>query len=46
MTYFESYGPPTIVFFDRNGTEQDAYRRYGYVPADEFSAHVSALAAL
>jgi thiol:disulfide interchange protein DsbD len=46
LTYFESYGPPTIVFFDRSGTEQDAYRRYGYVPADEFSAHVSALAAL
>lgn len=46
LTYFESYGPPTIVFFDRSGTEQDAYRRYGYVPAEEFSAHVSALAAL
>jgi thiol:disulfide interchange protein DsbD len=46
LTYFGSYGPPTMAFFDRGGTEQGAYRLYGYVPAEEFSTHVSALAAL
>jgi thiol:disulfide interchange protein DsbD len=46
LAYFESYGPPTMAFFDRSGTEQDGYRLYGYVPAEEFSTHVKALAAL
>lgn len=43
---FESYGPPTMAFFDRSGTEQNPYRLYGYVPAPEFSEHVNAVAAL
>ncbi|HUF71359.1 MAG TPA: protein-disulfide reductase DsbD [Gammaproteobacteria bacterium] len=46
LAWFESYGPPTIAFFDRRGEQQNAYRRYGYVPAGEFADHVSALAAL
>jgi len=46
LTYFESYGPPTMAFFDRAGQAADPYRLYGYVKADEFSAHVSAVAAL
>ncbi len=43
---FESFGPPTIAFFDAGGREREAYKLVGYVPADDFSAHVSRLAAL
>jgi thiol:disulfide interchange protein DsbD len=46
LAWFESYGPPTIAFFDRRGEQPSAYRRYGYVPAAEFADHVGALAAL
>jgi len=33
-------GPPSIMFFDRNGKERRNLRVVGFVPADEFSAHV------
>jgi thiol:disulfide interchange protein DsbD len=34
------FGPPTIVFFDRRGTEVRTGRVIGYVPADEFLVHL------
>ena len=43
---FNSFGPPTIAFFDRQGLEREPYKLVGYVPAEEFSAHVQQLAAL
>jgi len=46
LAYFQSYGPPTMAFFDRHGAEQLPYRLYGYVEAAEFGAHVSELASL
>ena len=46
LQHFSSFGPPTIAFFDRHGQEQEAYKLVGFVPADEFSAHVRQLAAL
>jgi thiol:disulfide interchange protein DsbD len=46
LTRFESFGPPTIAFFDRSGSEQNAYKLVGYVPAEDFAAHVSRLASL
>jgi thiol:disulfide interchange protein DsbD len=33
-------GPPSIMFFDRNGREQKKLRVVGFVPATEFAAHV------
>ncbi len=33
-------GPPTIIFFDRNGRERKKLRVVGFVAADEFAAHV------
>jgi len=46
LEYFESYGPPTIAFFDSSGIERDPYRLVGYVPAERFADHVAQLAAL
>jgi thiol:disulfide interchange protein DsbD len=46
LQYFDSYGPPTIAFFDRAGNALDPYRLVGYVKAPEFAAHVSEVAAL
>lgn len=43
---FSSFGPPTIAFFDRQGLEREPYKLVGYVPAEEFAAHVERLAAL
>jgi thiol:disulfide interchange protein DsbD len=33
---FELFGPPGIVFFDRNGRELAGRRVVGYLPAEEF----------
>jgi thiol:disulfide interchange protein DsbD len=41
-----SFGPPTIAFFDRAGTERENFKLVGFVPADEFRPHVEQLAAL
>jgi len=39
---FGIFGPPTIMFFDGHGREQTSYRVVGFMPADEFSAHIAA----
>jgi thiol:disulfide interchange protein DsbD len=36
-------GPPAMLFFDASGIEQRGYRLVGFVPADEFAAHLRAL---
>jgi thiol:disulfide interchange protein DsbD len=41
-----SFGPPTIAFFDRAGTERENFKLVGFVPAADFRAHVERLAAL
>ena len=38
---FGILGPPTIVFFGRDGRERSEYRIVGYKPADEFRAHIT-----
>jgi thiol:disulfide interchange protein DsbD len=38
--HFGIIGPPSIMFFDRDGNERKNYRVVGFVPADEFSEHV------
>jgi len=43
---FHSFGPPTIAFFDAHGTERENFKLVGFVPPQEFSAHVTQLAAL
>ncbi len=34
-------GPPSIMFFDRNGKERKNFRVVGFVPAEEFVNHVT-----
>jgi thiol:disulfide interchange protein DsbD len=46
LEYFQSYGPPTIAFFDRTGSVLEPYKLVGYTKADEFAAHVAEVAAL
>ena len=46
LAYFGAFGPPTIAFFDRQGTELEPYEIVGYVEAEKFAAHVSAVAAM
>jgi len=46
LSRFKSFGPPTIAFFDRGGTERPNFKLVGFVPPKEFSEHVSKLAAL
>ncbi|MDP6675528.1 MAG: protein-disulfide reductase DsbD [Gammaproteobacteria bacterium] len=41
LKYFKIFGPPTIMFFDTQGKERTEYRVVGFMPADEFSRHVS-----
>ena len=41
---FKLFGPPAILFFDRQGREQTAQRLVGYKNADEFLAILAALA--
>ena len=40
--HFGIIGPPSIMFFDRNGNELRQYRVVGFMPAAEFSRHVQA----
>jgi thiol:disulfide interchange protein DsbD len=40
MRRFGIFGPPTIVFFDRQGSEVRAGRVIGYVPPDDFLVHL------
>ncbi|WP_462329585.1 protein-disulfide reductase DsbD [Thiohalocapsa halophila] len=37
-------GPPAILFFDQSGEELRGYRLVGFVPADEFAAHLNEIA--
>ena len=43
---FRSFGPPTIAFFDASGSEREAFKLVGYVPAEDFKTHVERVAAL
>jgi thiol:disulfide interchange protein DsbD len=43
---FKSFGPPTIAFFDKAGGERENFKLVGFVPPEEFRAHVTELAAL
>ena len=43
---FQSFGPPTIAFFDRSGFERTNFKLVGFVPAEKFREHVRSLAAL
>lgn len=38
---FGLYGPPGIIFFNRDGEELPNMRVIGYKPAEEFAAHVN-----
>jgi thiol:disulfide interchange protein DsbD len=46
LSRFNSYGPPTIAFFDAQGAARDPYKLVGYVPSAQFATHVSRVAAL
>jgi len=37
---FGIFGPPAIMFFDKNGQEQGAYRVVGFMSADDFLQHL------
>ena len=41
LAHFGIYGPPTIVFFDRQGRELQGYRVVGFKPAEKFSNHLT-----
>lgn len=38
--HFGIIGPPSIMFFDSQGTERRNYRVVGYMTADQFSQHI------
>lgn len=38
---FGIIGPPSIMFFDRNGNERKNYRVVGFMSAEKFSQHVT-----
>ncbi|MCX7053149.1 MAG: protein-disulfide reductase DsbD [Proteobacteria bacterium] len=40
MRRFGILGPPSILFFGRDGAEKSDYRVVGFKPADEFATHV------
>ena len=40
LNHFGIFGPPTIVFFDRDGRERNGARVVGFMAADKFAAHV------
>jgi thiol:disulfide interchange protein DsbD len=37
---FGVFGPPTIIFFDKEGQQRNGYEVVGYMKAQEFAAHV------
>ena len=39
--HFGLPGPPAIIFYGSDGQERKAYRVVGFVPADEFTEHVT-----
>jgi thiol:disulfide interchange protein DsbD len=40
MQRFGILGPPSILFFGRDGNEKTDYRVVGFKPADEFASHI------
>ena len=42
LKHFGLIGPPSILFFDRNGRELSNHRVMGYMDAETFAAHVKA----
>ncbi|NOZ54087.1 MAG: protein-disulfide reductase DsbD [Gammaproteobacteria bacterium] len=40
LSQFGLFGPPSILFFDKQGQEQRAYRLVGFLNAEKFEAHV------
>ena len=40
LARFGIFGPPTIVFFGRDGRERDGYRVVGFKNAGDFASHV------
>ncbi|MCW9088315.1 MAG: protein-disulfide reductase DsbD [Gammaproteobacteria bacterium] len=38
---FKLIGPPGIIFYNSQGKELVSYRMVGFVPADEFTAHIN-----
>jgi thiol:disulfide interchange protein DsbD len=46
LRYFGSYGPPTIAFIDRESRQHEGFKLVGYVPAEEFAAHIRRFASL
>jgi thiol:disulfide interchange protein DsbD len=41
MSSMGIYGPPTILFFDRNGEEIRSRRVVGEMSGEEFAAHIN-----
>jgi thiol:disulfide interchange protein DsbD len=41
LKFLGVYGPPTIIFFGRDGRERQIYRIVGEMNADEFLAHLA-----
>jgi thiol:disulfide interchange protein DsbD len=39
LQHFDIFGPPTIIFFSAEGTEQLGYRVVGFMSANEFATH-------
>ncbi len=40
LSHFGLFGPPAILFFDRQGREAESLRVVGFVNADDFSEHM------
>lgn len=43
LDYLDSYGPPTIIFFDNQGKRRDELTLIGFVNANEFIEHIDLL---
>jgi thiol:disulfide interchange protein DsbD len=41
LKHFKIFGPPTIVFYNQSGTEIPDTRVVGYLPAEDFVAHIN-----
>jgi thiol:disulfide interchange protein DsbD len=46
LTHYQLFGPPALLFFDRNGDEQPAVRVVGEINAADFAARVRSANAL
>ena len=40
LARFDVFGPPTIIFFGADGLQRHGYEVVGYMPADDFAAHL------